>query len=580
MKNSTMKKLAGIAAIVTLASCMFVPMGMTTFAADDAGSITITTTETGHTYEAWQIFDGDYDEATGILSNITWGKGVAYLSHEDAIVAELQAIAINMDTPFKDCTTAADFAKVLSEFDNSFDAELTKKFAAVIGKYLAGSTTQLTVAPGGYKVENVEYGYWLVMDTDAGVPAMTRYILRVVGDAEANPKSSYPEVIKKVKENSTNTVNPNGEEFAGDDNYQVGNQYNDVADYDIGDIIPFQLYGTLPSNLDDYSAYYYKFTDTLGKEFDDFNDIEVFIDGTQVGYKYGNGNNNLKISTVDDEEGNHILTVTFEDIKQAVDMNDKTIAVTKDSIVTVTYTASLTQFAVIGLNGQTNEVKLTYSNNPNDEYAPDTTDENDDTPDSTHDTPVDKVIVFTYELDVNKVNGATQEKLEGAEFILYCLNGDTKYYATVSDKGYFEGWVSDETDATTLTSNEDGLFKVIGIDEGTYYLQETKAPAGYNLAANPFEVKLDATTVNDQVWDDFDPTKALTAISVSVGDGTPKEGDVNTGAASITIQNSMGSSLPSTGGIGTTLFYVIGGTMAAGAGVYLISKKRMNNKED
>jgi LPXTG-motif cell wall-anchored protein len=232
--------------------------------------------------------------------------------------------------------------------------------------------------------------------------------------------------------------------------------------------------------------------------------------------------------------------------------------------------ATLNSNAKIGsAEGNPNEVYLTYSNNPN--Y----TGTGDNTPTGT--TPKDKVIVFTYELDTTKVDGTTKAKLSGAEFELY-KGTDTKSYAIVAD-GKVTGWTTDETKATALKSDDNGLFKVAGLDDGTYYLKETKAPTGYNLLTAPVTLVIAAATVNSQNWVGT-AADALTALTIKVGSEAIADGNVSTGTVTATIANNAGSTLPSTGGIGTTLFYVIGILLMSGAAVLLVTKKKMANREN
>ena len=127
-----------------------------------------------------------------------------------------------------------------------------------------------------------------------------------------------------------------------------------------------------------------------------------------------------------------------------------------------------------------------------------------------------------------------------------------------------------------LTSNANGLFTVIGLDEGTYYLKETKAPAGYNMLSKEITVVITATT--SPTWDDTNPGSALTKLEVTA-DSKSGTGDTSTGIAGITVANNKGATLPETGGMGTTLFYVLGTILVLGAGVLLVAKKRMNSEK-
>lgn len=539
MKNT--KKFAAFVASILAVACMAAPMA-TSFSADAAGSIEITNAKENHTYEAYQIFDGDLTDK-GVLSNVVWGSGIDSTKTDD-LMTEIKTI-----NGFADCADAAAVAAKLAE-TTEFDAEVTQKFASVVGKYLSTTKVSSTFAGGKYTISGVDDGYYLVKDSDDSLinehDAKTRYIVQVLGTkTDITPKSSFPTVEKKVLEDDKKAT--------GKPTYdaETTENWNDVADYCIGEAVPFKLYGTMPSTIGDYSKYKYVFHDTLAPQFTApaNTDVTVKIDGTEA-----------KNAVVDVTDQN--ITVTFADIK-----NGNTV--TADSIVTVEYSAVLNSNAVIGLDGQQNEVYLTYSNNPN--WVG--TGEND-TPNDEGKTPKDAVIVFTYELDTTKVDGADNtKKLADAEFKL--LNEAKDKEAEVTD-GKFVKWVDIDA-GTTLKSGSDGLFKVAGLDDGTYYLKETKAPAGYNLLANPVEVVVTATTVNNQEWGMTDASAALTNLEVTAA-GKAGTADTSTGVASITIANNAGSTLPSTGGIGTTIFYVAGGALVVGAGVLLVSKKRMSNK--
>lgn len=566
MKNS--RKFTAMVAALALAACSVAPM-VASFSASaavvtDKGSIAIENEATGHVYEAYQIFDGDltYD---GVLSKVVWGAGIDDTKTTDLLTA-VQGITLdNATKPFSACADAADVAKVLSSANVDTDAEITKKFASVVGNYLAPTATGTTEGSTEYKISDLDNGYYLVKDKDASLnekdDAYTRYIVLVAGtQTDITPKSAKPTVMKKVQEN----VNESEVAATIGSLTETDKKWNDVADYNIGDSVPFKLYGTLPSadEYTEYDAYYYEFIDTLGAEFTpptDASAVTVKVNGTTV----TDAEKNMRIK-IDGQS----INVSFENVKL--------VAPNATDVITVEYQAVLNKKAVVGLPGQQNEVKLAYSNNPNENYKPNTDDETEDKPGDEGNTPVDKVIVFTYELDttkVDKTNNATV--LPDAEFKMQ--NADGKY-AKVDDGGIFEGWV-EENAASTLTSDANGKFIVKGIDDGTYTLIETKAPDGYDTPkddAAKFTVTLDATTVNNQTWNDFVPANALMSLKLN---NTEVE-DPNHGIAQLKIENSKGSTLPSTGGMGTTLFYLVGGVLVAGAGVTLITKKRVskNNK--
>ena len=250
--------------------------------------------------------------------------------------------------------------------------------------------------------------------------------------------------------------------------------------------------------------------------------------------------------------------------------------------------------AVIGLPGQENKVDLTYSNNPNVSYKPNGGSGDDtpgtpntpstppETPGEEGKTPEDKVIVFTYEADFTKVDAVTKNPLSGVEFKLKRLQegSTTEYeYVTLNSDGKVTGW---NPTGTTITSDSNGQFKIIGLDDGEYKLEETKPLQDYNPIADTTLI-ISAGTVNNQTWNGT-PAEALKSFKYKIGNSAEAETEIKenlTGVkASGTIENKKGSSLPSTGGIGTTLFYVCGGAMVAVSGIFLITKKRMDKNKD
>ena len=556
------RRFASLATAAILAACAVVPATMSALPVS-AQTVTITqatgNAEANHTYSAYQIFTGTVDD-TSKLTGIDWNNNVVDAA---GLLSALKSDA-QLSAYFENCTTAAEVAAALNAnvvggdtkaFQN--DNALTQHFAELVKAKLKSDAT--AVKSTNNTLTFAADGYYLIVDDTANLQegAYSRYILTTVdasaADTTINEKASSPTVVKKVKENTDvddyTYTDAKGEHTDAD--------YNDVADYNIGDSVPFKLYGTMPSTIGDYEHYRYVFHDTLGAEFTApaAENVKVYVDGTDaVGAKV-------------EVTGNEI-TVTFADIK-----NGNTI--TANSVVTVEYSAVLKTDAKIGLPGQVNAVKLEYSN---DSYW-----DGSGTP-TTSKTPEDKVIVFTYELDVTKQDSVINKKLKDAEFNL--KNADGKY-VTVDTDGHVTGWVDTEAEASVLKSDVNGLFKVIGLDDGTYTLTETKAPTGYNLLNNPVTLKLDATTANGQNWDNFVATDALKNLTLTVDAGaaqpakTPGEGASfgQYGVVETTVLNTSGSSLPSTGGIGTTIFYVAGGVLVVGAGVLLITKKRAKDAQ-
>ena len=583
-----MKRIKSLAAIL-LSLTMVMLMAVPAFAAG-AYSITVQNDKEGHTYEAYQIFAGDVasDEAQEgnvegpILSNIIWGNGV----NGTELLAALKAADAEK---YGECETAADVAEALgAENATAADAAAFAEIAALHLTNVEGTATE--PVGGNYVINNLAAGYYLVKDQNGSLEGdadtATEYIVQVLGNVTMEPKDSdIPTVEKKVSDEEYTQY-----EGAQGPGYQppYGYGYNDVADWDIGDSVPFKLIGSIP-DMSAYDTYEYIFTDTLSNgltlqadtikvyiarnPYDQVNNYEPLVMGADY---------TLDVQNVG-ANGGGFFSIAFEDLKT----NRYLTGANKEEYhyVIVTYDATLNTNAVIGLDGNPNSVDLQFSNNPNG--------------DGLGRTAEDTVIVFTYELDGTKVDGANIDtKLEGAEFVLF--NGGHTQVAHI-ENGKLVGWIDlpdgytyenyeeipyevweafNETTNVIMTSTAEGVFGVSGLDDGTYYLMEIKAPTGYNLLEHDLEIVIAATTENGQTWDGI-PANALTALTISVDGGNAENGNAETGAVALTVRNNQGSTLPETGGIGTTLFYVIGGLLVIGAGILLVVRLRMraSNKE-
>lgn len=483
-----MKKLASL----LLALVMVFALATTAFAADT--TITAPAGST-RTYDVYQIFTGDLSGK--VLSNVKWGKNGTGTVGEAVPQATLDALAA-----------------VNSLSDTEKLAEISKYVNLNSEKFGTVSNGSSLTAPTGY---------YLIKDNGpvGDGEAYSLYVVQVVGPTTISPKVGTTTSEKEVDDkNDSNTT-------------QDEVKWEDSADYDIGDDVPFQLKATIAQDYDNYKVYKLTFHDkeSAGLTFKP-ETVVVKIDGTTVdSIKY-------EVVTAGLTDGD-----TFE-VRFA---NLKSTAAKAGSVITVEYSSTLNDQAVLGSTGNPNTMHITYSNNPNDDQGG----ENGKTPDDT-------VIVFTYKVVANKVTknpayveGGSEPEyipLKGAGFTLYKKNASGEYVAVGSE----------------VKGNEMTTFEWKGLDDGDYKISETTTPAGYNTIA---DIEFTITAEHEVLSDN--PT--LTSLS----GGDKFTGEVETGALSADIENNKGSTLPETGGMGTTIFYVLGSVLVIGAAVLLITKKRM-----
>lgn len=424
---------------------------------------------------------------------------------------------------------AADKAKTIT---TEADA---KAFAVEVAKYLtdpaAGTGTDSITVSGP--------GYYLIKNTSVGEgEVFTDYILRVVGDVTVNPKSGKPTLDKQIRHNETGL-------------------WGVVGDNQIGDTVEFRTLTTVPI-VSGYTQYTYVIHDEMSagltSNVRSNEDVTIKVNDETVLDK------NYYTVTVDETNANK-FTVTV-DVLNAI----KDGKMVEGNTLYTYYTGILNENAKVYNDGkQENKAYLEYSNNPHDNTT-------------TNKTPEKVVYDWTFKMGVKKVDGESNAPLSDAKFVL-SKNGNCSL-GTIGD----DGTPSNTTDLINLIENSDGSYTVApagytgsvvnvmtagditinGLDDATvYYLYETKAPAGYNrlTAAVRFEITATYSDAGDN----------CTSVTATVNN------DVQS-SVSVSVRNNKGSTLPSTGGIGTTLFYVIGGVLMAVAAVLLVTKKRMNNK--
>lgn len=509
-----------LALLLTL--LMVLTMGITAFAAESY-TITISNEATGHTYEAYQIFAGDLAEKDGkkVLSNIVWGDG---------ITEEGKTTLGNAAEKAKDITSSDDAAA----------------FAKEVAPYLT-NPTESSARTGEYTISGLSAGYYLVKDKDNTLASAddfyTAYIMEVVGNVTAEPKGDKPSLKKEIKHNESS-------------------QWGVVGDNQIGDTVEFRTVTTVPDTTG-YTTYDYIIHDTMSvgltSNVNTVGDVKILVndEGEALDADYytvaASGNSfDLEIDVLK----------AIEDGKMA-----------KGNKLYTYYTGVLNADAKVYDEGkQDNEAYLEYSNNPNDTTGKGQTEKS-------------KVYDWTFKMEINKVDKNGNE-LTGAKFVLskdstlkvkdmQCdENGNPTATANliglvkVSD-GIYRIATDKDAAESIVYAMDAGSSVIKGLDDSTdYYLYETKAPAGYNLLDKPVQFKISADYSED-------------GSALKADNPTVKVGEAEASATLKTnVVNNEGSVLPGTGGIGTTVFYIVGSALLVGAAIVLITKKRMKKNEN
>lgn len=540
----TMKKLFALLLAVLMV------MGMATTAMAENVTITIKNNSEGHVYEAYQVFSGTLSN-TGVLSDVKWGSGV----NGDALLSALQSNnnflkeGVNQ---FAACVDAEDVANIISKW--SADETPIENFADVVAANLTTiKATSGTQENGAYKITLPAVGYYFIKDAQAvtGNNVISDYMLYVAKSLEIAPKDSVHTFTKKV-------------------NNTLDGTYVDAMDAQIGDTVYFKLETKLPSRYNDYKQYVMYMEDILPVGLT-FNRLEaIYVAHAAGGHTYYyNAEASNPADNVYAQDNATTSDLIYEKKfgfvgnKLTVNFGDLKITQTNPNLndtITVKYSATLDSDAVYGLAGglgNTNTATVYFSNNMNETDAA-----------TAHLGYIeDTANVYTYQLEVTKQDSLTEAPLKGAQFHLYRNYSDeggniTKKYAHVDGSGVITKW--DTTAPTTpLTSDDDGRFIVKGLDSLIYHLEEVKAPEGYNKMENAVQVTVTGTITDHEL-----KTLAGSADS-SIGVGT-----VNDGKLAVTVGNNPGTLLPTTGGIGTTIFYIVGGVLVLGAGAAFVMKRR------
>jgi len=506
---------------------IFMMVSMMVIPASAAGeySVTITNTNEKHTYNVYQIFSGDLHD--GILSNIAWGTGVTADGQTAMGVASSKASSLSTEAH------AREFANLL-----------------VTSGYLQTPVASGTPTGTTFTATGLNAGYYLITDTIANsleAEATSQYIVQILGNISMQPKAGVPTIHKTVSRDNIS--------------------YGEGTSVSIGDTVYYKITAKLHDYVNTYSKYYVRFEDVIP------NGIAYNTANSFVGLYVENGTTKSEVDDTYysvDYTGNQ-LTVTVPNIHAAI--LDATGSATKvaDELV-VYYKATLDTDATIGIPGEENVAKLYYSNNPNEAYS------GTGTPAQLGVTKQDVATVYTYELALKKVDATNNTQvLEGASFVIYVKEdgSETKKYMTFDASGTLSGYTYSESEATKVTTDATGMLSVSGLGRGTYWLHEVVAPGGYNLLESDISVTF-AGSIDGN-------TGKLSSITASQHGGNSVEVELNgsnipTGLITVTVGNQKGATLPTTGGIGTTIFYGIGGVLVLGALSLLIVRKRTTAK--
>lgn len=575
MKNTKRaRRAAAFAAAVVMAACAAVPMGSSFSAsAEDTYTVTIDNTVSGYTYAAYKIFSGNL--SGGVLSNIQWAVADKATDALNAAKGITITVGENVSRPFENCTSAADVAKVLGDATKT-KAELAEKFAAAMEPIFTTADVTDDYTDGNYELILPTAGYYLIKNTD--IPAAsadkgtsyTKFILKVSENTTVTPKTDAPTLEKKIWHNDA-VAEPTIGNTA-----PTGDGWGDVGDNQIGDTVYYYTKTSVP-DMSNYDTYKYIIRDQMsaGLTMGDVTNI-VYVPKTA-----GASSIDIKANAVitkDDDADTTDFTetfyVSFADLKDVLKTN------ADGGYIYTYYTATLNKDALVSNSANAtqhndNTAYLTYSNNPNHSGSGDN---------ETGDTPKDTVYDWTLTFNGSKVD-EKNDPLTGAGFTLYAGSGDSVSsepikLVAITDLTQVNGVTADENTnyyriATTADASETTVtemlqsegktkFMILGLDDAkSYTLKETTTPATYNTGDDIVINKLNTTYVT--------AGNEMTGLTADITNEGVASTDVEN---SVQIQNKKGSTLPSTGGIGTTMFYVGGGVLVAGAGVLLITKKR------
>ncbi len=545
---------------------------------DDNGSVK---------YKAYQIFEADVVDESGktgktdkVVSNVKWATGVNGQTQK-AIISAINDYNKDKADDLKTDASPQDVANWLTANITGTtnttvlkDTDLLNTLAGLVAKNVTPTNpTGVGVASFGAdtKVSFDKSGYYLFL-TDADTLASdesttgskntaTSPIYAVVGagDVEVTEKTSIPTVNKQILDDTKGKTADNAET----DNWK------NVGDAWIGQVIDYRLTGTVADNITSYDKYQYEFQDTLSKGLDVVKDangnplnLKVYIvkkDGTHAEVKYDASKGYTATATKAKDSKTELLKVSFADLKAIVDTADASIAAGDISNVVVTYQAKLTSDAEYTAAGNTNEVKLVYSNDP--------------MSNGTGTSESKKVADYVFGFDVTKIDPVNSSAKLDAGFTVKMIKegSDNSVEKWLKQDGSFS---NDVNDAYTFETTEAGnKVSIPGLVAGTYLISESKTPAGYNTIAD-FEITVAPEYNTDGTLKELKVTSNSSMATPTTG------GNVTTTKIPVTIQNKKGSGLPLTGLNGVTFTWIAGGAVLCIGVAHLIRSRKQAEESE
>ncbi|MFR0585289.1 SpaH/EbpB family LPXTG-anchored major pilin [Lactobacillus porci] len=543
MTTKLSRKLSSLFGALVLLFSLFVaiPAELQTVHAASSIKVTINDSTKNSSYNGYQLLKADVGE----------GDAVTYSLNDKYKDIVLKAAGVS---DFDGLKKFLEEHKGSQNSTTGEDATL-REFADKVYKDISKANLKAdqTFKSGENTLDTANAGYYLLADATAPKADSTKdpynysatLLTGLVNkDVTLNVKSTTPIVHKKVLEGNPGATNTR--------------DYVDATDYNIGDTVPFMITGTISSQINSYDKYTYYFTDTLPKGLT-LNEDSIVVQAENVTSGYAKGINatdatklqpsDYKTTVTDNSDGSKTFKVEINDLKGLV--KAKTVK-TSDTIV-VTYNAKLNENAVVGQAGNTNNVKLTYSNNPYNDQTGTTTNRN--------------AKVYTYGLVVNKT-GNDNKPLTGAGFTLYKKNGDNRTEVAKLDP-------SQKTDNSKIVAKVDETgtkFEFSGLDQGEYVISETTVPKGYKKADD----------ITFKITAEFDKQNsadaALKTLSVDNTALTVDRDDSGVIDTTVNNKSDTGFELPSTGGMGRYIFLAVGALIVLAAIVVpSLKKKKLEN---